>query len=74
VALQSVNPANGDVLATYEEVMPVQVHEIVAKTHAAFLSWRSTSFDDRARPMREAGKILCSKREEYARLKTVYVA
>lgn len=68
MALQSVNPANGDVLATYEEVMPVQVHEIVAKTHAAFLSWRSTSFDDRARPMREAGKILCSKREEYARL------
>jgi succinate-semialdehyde dehydrogenase/glutarate-semialdehyde dehydrogenase len=68
MAFQSINPANGDVLATYEETRPEDVPEIIGKTHAAFLWWRCAGFDDRAKLMRQAAQILRKNTREYARL------
>jgi succinate-semialdehyde dehydrogenase/glutarate-semialdehyde dehydrogenase len=68
MAFQSINPANGDVLASYEEMKPEEVQEVIGKTHTAFLSWRCASFDDRAEPMRRAAQILRKNASEYARL------
>ncbi|HKF44213.1 MAG TPA: NAD-dependent succinate-semialdehyde dehydrogenase [Thermoanaerobaculia bacterium] len=68
MALRSVNPANGEVLADYDEAPPGVVEEIVAEAHAAFLDWRGVSFAERARPMRRAAEILRSEAKVYARL------
>jgi succinate-semialdehyde dehydrogenase/glutarate-semialdehyde dehydrogenase len=68
MAFQSINPANGEVLATYEEMKPREVRGIISKSHAAFLSWRDVSFDHRAELMRRAGQLLHDNARDYALL------
>jgi succinate-semialdehyde dehydrogenase/glutarate-semialdehyde dehydrogenase len=58
MSFQPINPANGEVLATYEEMKPDQLPGLIGKVHDAFLSWRRTSFDDRAKLMRQAAQVL----------------
>jgi len=66
--LESINPATGEKIASYEENTPAEVAEILQKTHEAFLLWRKTGFEDRRNCMLEARKILLEKKDEYARL------
>lgn len=68
MALETINPANGERLATYEVMAPEEVRDIVAKVHDAFLAWRLTSFQSRAALMRQAAQVLRSDAAEYARL------
>jgi succinate-semialdehyde dehydrogenase / glutarate-semialdehyde dehydrogenase len=68
MSFQSINPANGEVLATYEEMKPDQLPGLIGKVHDAFVSWRRTSFDDRAKLMRQAAQVLRKDASEYARL------
>src|SRR5438094_4412427 len=66
--LQSINPATGEVLESYQETTPNAVQGIVAKTHEAFLSWRETKLAARAERMRRAAETLRRGASEYARL------
>src|SRR5580658_4992622 len=68
MAIESINPATGDVVARYEEMAPAAVADIVAKTHEAFLGWRRTSFTTRAQAMRKAAEILRSDASHYGKL------
>src|SRR5208337_2554808 len=68
MAIQAINPASGEVLKSYQEMMPGVVNDIVGKTHEAFLGWRRTTFDHRAGLLRKAAKILRANAAEYARL------
>jgi succinate-semialdehyde dehydrogenase/glutarate-semialdehyde dehydrogenase len=68
MAIESINPATGERIRTYEEMPRAAVDDIIAKTHAAFLAWRGTSFDERAQRMRAAARILRTKADAYARL------
>jgi succinate-semialdehyde dehydrogenase / glutarate-semialdehyde dehydrogenase len=68
MALHAINPANGETLATYEEMTQQEVRDIVGKVHEAFLAWRLTSFRSRAALMRQAAQVLRSNAAEYARL------
>src|SRR5437773_10360781 len=68
MAIESINPATGETLKTYAEMSRAAVDDIIGKTHAAFLAWRRISFEERARPMRGAAKILRQNAEPYARL------
>ncbi|HET8726852.1 MAG TPA: NAD-dependent succinate-semialdehyde dehydrogenase [Alphaproteobacteria bacterium] len=68
MALQSTNPANGETFATYEEMSPEDLQDVIGKAHAAFLSWRRTGFDERASLMRRAAETLRTNAKEYARL------
>ena len=58
MTIQSINPATGEVLASYEEMVPADAHEVVAQVHAAFLSWRRTAMAARAECMRQAAETL----------------
>jgi len=71
MALRSINPATGDEVARYEEMSQGDVNKIVESTHAAFLRWRRTSFDERARTMRTAAQMLRDEAEALARLMTL---
>jgi succinate-semialdehyde dehydrogenase/glutarate-semialdehyde dehydrogenase len=68
MALEAINPANGQAIATYEEMNARQVREAIERAHAAFLGWRCQNFDERAKCMRKAAQILRSKAADYARL------
>src|ERR1700730_800699 len=68
MSLQTINPATGETLATYEEMTPDQVRSIIGKVHEAYLGWRLTSFRSRAAVMHQAAQVLRSNAAEYARL------
>ena len=66
--MQSINPANDELLREYAETEPAAVERILAEAERAFESWRSTSFAARAERMRRAGSLLRERKEELARL------
>ena len=68
MSIESINPATGEAIRSYEEMMPQEVATILEDTNREYLEWRHTSFADRATRMRKAAEILRQKKEEYARL------
>ncbi|MBI2911063.1 MAG: NAD-dependent succinate-semialdehyde dehydrogenase [Chloroflexi bacterium] len=65
MAMQSINPATEEVLATFEELSPAQVDRALDISTAAFGHWRHTTFAERSRPVRAAAAYL---RQHEARL------
>jgi acyl-CoA reductase-like NAD-dependent aldehyde dehydrogenase len=55
MTIESINPATGQRLETYAEMPRAAVDDIIGKAHEAFLTWRRTSLEERARRMRGAG-------------------
>src|SRR5262249_61866897 len=70
MSIQSVNPATGDVVETYEETSPKEIERILAGAQAAFAEWRNTPFTARARSMRNAAEMLKKRRTDFADLMT----
>jgi succinate-semialdehyde dehydrogenase/glutarate-semialdehyde dehydrogenase len=68
MAIQSINPATGEKIRSYEETVPREVEGIIAAGHAAYLEWRRTSFAERSRLVRSAAAVLRKNSEDYARL------
>src|SRR5258708_10312011 len=48
MSIQSINPATGEVLETFELFNPTQIDEALAAAHTAFQSWRETDFAERS--------------------------
>ncbi len=71
MALQSVNPVNGEVVASFEELSDEQVKAKIALADAAFRQWRRDSFDRRASLLRNLAAILVERAEEYGKLMTL---
>jgi succinate-semialdehyde dehydrogenase/glutarate-semialdehyde dehydrogenase len=71
MTMKSINPATEEVLATFEELTPEQVSAALDAARAAFVTWRGTSFADRAGPMRRAAAYLREHRDELGRLATL---
>ncbi|MCU0413560.1 MAG: NAD-dependent succinate-semialdehyde dehydrogenase [Ignavibacteriaceae bacterium] len=69
--LQSINPANLQIIKTYPRMLPSEVNEIIDLTNNAFKKWKQTSFIDRSRLMMNASNILRVKKEEYSKLMTL---
>jgi succinate-semialdehyde dehydrogenase/glutarate-semialdehyde dehydrogenase len=68
MAIKAINPVNGEVFASYDEMTPTVVGAIINEVHEAVLKWRRTSFAERATLMRAAAQILRGSAGEYARL------
>ena len=64
--MQSINPATGEVLETFQEMTTSEIDRILEATYMTFRDWRSRPFADRAKLMREAARILRAGREKYA--------
>ena len=67
MSLQSVNPATGAVLETFEETSPTELDRIIARADAASREWRVLPVAARAERLRAAGRILCERKDAYAR-------
>ena len=68
--LESLNPASGELIATYDEMSPEQVDEALVGCHNAFLEWRQTTFEHRAELLAKVAGLLRERRAELARLMT----
>lgn len=68
MTFQSINPASGTPVSSYEEMQRAEVNKIVEKAHTAFLDWRRKPFRERAPLIKKAGEILRDNAKEYGRL------
>ena len=66
MSIQSVNPATGEILETFEETSKAQIEQALARAHAAFLEWRTRPFADRARLCAAPPGAARRARREYA--------
>ena len=70
MAIVTVNPATGCALHRYREYTSRETKAAAAKAHAAFLSWRQTSFAHRSRLLRALARELRHEQSKLAQLVT----
>jgi succinate-semialdehyde dehydrogenase / glutarate-semialdehyde dehydrogenase len=70
VTLQSINPATGDLIESFDEISDSDLDAALARAQHVFRAYRSTSFADRAGWLRKAAQILESEKDKWARLMT----
>ena len=71
MTIESVNPATGETVESYEETTPAEVAAAIGAADTAFLDWRARSFADRAACLTAAARVLRERRDEYGRLMAV---
>lgn len=71
MALISLNPTTGQVIAEYPETSPSEVDEAIELAHRMHLEWRRTPFSHRAELMTRAGSILRKRAREFGELMTL---
>jgi succinate-semialdehyde dehydrogenase/glutarate-semialdehyde dehydrogenase len=69
--IATVNPATGECLATFEALTETQLDEKMARAAEAFLTYRRTTFAERAGWMRRAAEILEAEKDTFARIMTL---
>src|SRR4051812_14190297 len=67
MSIESVNPATGEVLERFTEMSAAALERALATASAAFLEWRDVPFARRAQGLRDAAKILTTRKADYAR-------
>ena len=68
---QSVNPYDGQLLETFDELTDDQLEAALATADTCFKNWQHTTFAQRAAVVAKAGTIMRSRVDEYARLVTL---
>jgi succinate-semialdehyde dehydrogenase/glutarate-semialdehyde dehydrogenase len=66
--LQSINPINGEVVASYKKIALGEAAHLVERADRAFESWRRASFGVRAASMKRAADLLEERKDRYAAL------
>jgi succinate-semialdehyde dehydrogenase/glutarate-semialdehyde dehydrogenase len=70
MALKSINPANGAIIDEYDAVTDEGIDTILALAAERFISYRRTSFNERATWMRRAAELLRERVVDYSVLMT----
>ncbi|HJU67961.1 MAG TPA: NAD-dependent succinate-semialdehyde dehydrogenase [Gemmatimonadaceae bacterium] len=70
MTVRSIEPATGEILATYESHSAAEIDARITRALEAWREWRITSFPVRAKVMTRAAEILESERAEIGRLMT----
>ena len=71
MAYQSLNPYDGKILKTFEELTDKQLESAVHTAVQCFETWRHTTFVERTAVLKRAAAILRSRVEDFARPITV---
>ncbi|HMC55716.1 MAG TPA: NAD-dependent succinate-semialdehyde dehydrogenase [Gemmatimonadaceae bacterium] len=71
MTLNSINPATGETLATFESHSAADVDARLRRAHDAFPAWSHTPIAERARVVARAAELLDARQDEYARLMTL---
>ncbi|MER1973809.1 MAG: aldehyde dehydrogenase family protein, partial [Psychrobacter alimentarius] len=68
--ITTVNPATGENIKEYNYMSKDEVNKIVNASHEAFLEWRKTSHEERAKVINSIGDTLMKYKEELSKLMT----
>ena len=68
MALESINPATGDLLEVFDEWSDEKTRGVIEEVNEAWVLWRRISFAQRADLMKKAAGLLRRKKDEYARI------
>ena len=68
--ITTVNPATGEDIKEYSYMSNDEVNNIVEASHQAFLEWRKTSHEERAKVINSIGETLMKYKGELSRLMT----
>jgi succinate-semialdehyde dehydrogenase/glutarate-semialdehyde dehydrogenase len=68
MGIQSINPATGEILETFELYSQEQIDEALDQARQAFLSWRTTTFAQRAEHLLRVARYLREHKTELGRL------
>ncbi|MFJ9663114.1 NADP-dependent succinic semialdehyde dehydrogenase [Streptomyces sp. NPDC101219] len=68
--IATVNPANGETLKTYQAMGEEEVERRLQLAEATFRTYRTTTFDERARMLHRAADVLDEDQDEVARMLT----
>jgi succinate-semialdehyde dehydrogenase/glutarate-semialdehyde dehydrogenase len=71
MAIATINPTTGEALKTFTELSAPQIEQKLQLAASTFLTYRHTSFADRATRMTRAAEILENEKREFGRLMTV---
>lgn len=69
-SITTVNPLNGETIATYESWSPQQVEEAVERGHAAALAWGKTPLNQRVAAVRRLAEVLRQESKALSQLTT----
>jgi succinate-semialdehyde dehydrogenase/glutarate-semialdehyde dehydrogenase len=70
-SIASVNPANGEILRTFEELKDADINRKIALAAETFAIYRKLPYAERAVMMNRAAEILEKEKEDFARLMTL---
>ncbi|MFE8961708.1 NADP-dependent succinic semialdehyde dehydrogenase [Streptomyces iakyrus] len=68
--IATVNPANGETLKTYEAMGEQEIERRLQLAEATFRTYRTTTFDERARLLHRAADLLDEDQQDIARVMT----
>jgi succinate-semialdehyde dehydrogenase / glutarate-semialdehyde dehydrogenase len=68
MALESINPATGQRIRSYQEHSAPEASALCEAAHQAFLVWRGSRLVDRAATLHRAARVLRQNRDRLARL------
>lgn len=66
MAIESINPATGEINKTYEEMSSTQVEKIIKNTQEALFKWQDTHVKERAKLMIQAANVLKENSRQFA--------
>lgn len=66
--LQSVNPATGKIIRSYDELDDAAIQQCISKVDASQKNWMTRSFSERSKKMRTAAAILRADADRFSRL------
>lgn len=68
--ITTINPATGKEIKSYDYMSDAEVNKIIEASHQAYLQWRETSHEERAKVITSIGDKLIEHKEDLARLMT----
>jgi succinate-semialdehyde dehydrogenase / glutarate-semialdehyde dehydrogenase len=68
--LQSINPATGELIESFDEISDADLDAALQRAYRTFVTYRRTSFAQRAGWLRNAAQILEGETDKWARLMT----
>ena len=71
MAIETVNPATGERIRSFNALSPKDLEEKISLAHRTAASWRVASMTERTSVVRRAGELLEERKEEYGRLMTL---
>jgi len=71
MAIQTRNPATGEVVRTFEALSDAEIDQKLQRASDTFRSFRESSFAERGKMMKQAAKALEEEKQKYSRIMTL---